>query len=278
MIYNKRAIKMDNILVVGNGFIANHLPYDKITDRIECSDKYINNILNKYKPTVLINCILKYNNINWCETHQSETYVANTVIPAILAHECDKLNIRLIQLGSCSIFSGKAPHIAGWKEDDLPNAKSYYSKTKASLDAIIGDLKNTTILRILMATSSMSHPNNLFNKILGYKQVLEEPNSVTFMDDFVRAISYTIEKQLLGIYHVVNDTPITHGMLLSEYQKYFPNFTYESILAEKLDTTISVLRSNCIISNKKFCDTGFSFTPVDIAIKDTVRKFVKNKL
>lgn len=271
---------MNNILVLGNGFVAKHLPYNKITERIECSDKQINNILNKYKPTILINCILKsgYNNIDWCETHKSESYIANTVIPAILAHECDKLNIHLIHIGSCSIFSGKAPHATGWKEDDFSNAKSYYSKTKASLDTIINGLKNVTILRILMATSSINHPRNLLNKILEYKQVLEEPNSITFMDDFVRAIDHTIKKQLRGIYHTVSDMPITHSMLLLEYQKYFPTFTYESISAEKLDTIIPIPRSNCIISNKKLCDAGFNFTPVDIAIKDTIKKFVKNKL
>jgi 3,5-epimerase/4-reductase len=286
---------MKKILVLGAGFIASHLPYDKITDRVYASEENIFGLLNKYKPEVLINTIGKTGrpNIDECEKKQTETYIANTVIPAILADQCDRLGIHMIHMGSGCVFSSQSPHIktsfatpinnftkalhndTGWTEKDTPNPVSYYGKTKAALDAIISGLKNITILRLRMPVSSADHPRNLLNKLLQYPKVLEEPNSMTFMDDLVRAVEFVIDRELKGIYNVVSTLPITHSVLLDEYNKYIPHI-YKKITVKDLDKMVIAQRSNCILSNTKLFMAGFNFKQTNIAIEETVKAFAGN--
>ena len=119
------------IYTLGNGFVSEHLPYSKITNRLDCSSKHIENMIDIHKPDVIINCIGKTGrpNIDQCEFQQSETAIANTVLPILLADTCEKHSIHLIQIGSGCIYFGESPNIT-WKEENFANPKSFYSKTK----------------------------------------------------------------------------------------------------------------------------------------------------
>ena len=131
------------VLTLGNGFVANHLNYSICEDRVLPDSKQISNILDKYKPDVIVNCVGKTGrpNVDWCELHKEETATANIAIPVLLAEECAKRSIYMIQIGSGCIFFGPSPNKepirkydiiigdppmkdAGWKEDDFANPKS----------------------------------------------------------------------------------------------------------------------------------------------------------
>lgn len=281
-----------NILSLGEGFISEHLPYWIITDRLEVSSSSISNMLDKHKPDVLINCIGKTGrpNIDWCESHQEDTANINAALPILLATECNRRGIHLIQVGSGCVFFGPSPgsyygmpswaphhHVEpGWKEDDWANPKSFYSKTKYACDLILNQLPNITTLRIRMPISTRDTPRNLINKLRGYRQIIDIPNSVTFMSDFVRCVAWAAENRITGPFHVVNPEPLTAVRIMREYQKYVPDHKFEVMTEEELDSQTAAKRSNCILSTQKLTEAGFQMTPTGPALIECMREYVGN--
>jgi UDP-glucose 4,6-dehydratase len=279
------------ILTLGKGFIAEHLPYPIISDRLEISEKYIETILGLYQPDVIINCIGKTGrpNIDWCESHKEETACINTSLPIVLATVCEKKAIHFIHIGSGCIFFGESPNTIliqngndtykqdlGWKENDFANPKSFYSRTKYAADLVLSEMKNVAVLRIRMPISDRNTQRNFINKIRGYNKLIDIPNSVTFMDDLVKMIDWTITKQKTGIYHVVNPQPLSAVRIMNEFKKYIPDHSFEIIDEKALDNLTIAKRSNCILNGYKLRDEGFFMTPSEEALKNCMERYVKN--
>ena len=290
---------------IGGGFVADHLPYERINERINNFDD-IFYYLDYHKPDVLVNCIGKTGrpNVDWCESHKEETAFANIAVPVMLAEKCKIHDIHLIQIGSGCIYFGESSHKnmhltekygntikpedpnyfygafeladAGWKETDFANPQSFYSKTKYACDLALGEMDHVTTLRIRMPISSKNTPRNFINKIRGYKQVIDIPNSVTFMGDLASCIDWVARNGKTGIYHVTNPEPVTAARVMREYQKYVPEHNFEVITEEQLDKLTVAKRSNCIINSDKLKNAGFQMTPSEEALKICMAEYVKN--
>lgn len=282
------------VFTIGAGFVADHLPYPNIKKRLPLADDWIDSILSAYEPDVLINCIGKTGrpNVDWCESHKDDTMNANVTIPLLLSDVCKRNNIHLIQIGSGCIYFGESPnkryivdsssHVghrveeAGWKETDFANPKSFYSKTKYSCDLMLGQLDHVTTLRIRMPVSEKDTPRNLINKLRGYKQVIDIPNSMTFMSDLVRCIDWAVQTRPGGIFHVANPQPLTAARIMKEYQKYVPSHSFEYIDERQLDAMTTAKRSNCILNTDKLREAGFKMTDAEEALTNCMAKYVEN--
>ncbi len=274
------------IMSIGAGFVSEHLPYENIVKERILGQNSVNLILEQYKPDVLVNCIGKTGrpNVDWCESHKEETAFANTAVPIMLAEGCKRAGVHLIQIGSGCIYFGPSPYRGerpgaddpGWREDDFANPKSFYSKTKYACDLALGGMDNVATLRIRMPISSQNTSRNFINKVRGYKQVIDIPNSVTFMDDLVRCVDWAARNRVAGLYHVTNPEPITAAEVMREYQKYVPEHTFEVITEAQLDGLTVAKRSNCIINSDKLKRAGFIMTPSEIALKRCMADYAKN--
>ena len=286
------------ISIAGAGFVSDHLPYPKIGTRFDLSTKQIETTINADRPDVLINCIGKTGrpNVDWCEVNKEETASSNVALPILLAEVCAKRSIHLIQIGSGCIYFGESPHLVcdsckcgdqcfceradlidtGWKEEDFANPKSFYSKTKYACDLVLGQMSHVTTLRIRMPISTQNNPRNFINKVRGYKQVIDIPNSVTFMDDLTRCIDWVAKGSHTGVYHVTNPQPLSAADVMREYQKHDPSHHFEIINEEQLDKLTVAKRSNCILNSDKLRKEGFYMTPTKSALTDCLAKYVKN--
>lgn len=281
------------VLTLGKGFVSDHLSYERYTDKLFVNDLYktFESVINKYKPDTIINCIGRVgtSNIDWCESNKEDTYLTNVTLPSILANICAKHNIHFIQIGSGCIYFGRSPNYdirvfknsdfqpeKGWKEKDDANPKSFYSKTKYACDLTIGSLKNVTTLRIRMPISTKNNPRNFINKIRGYNKIIDIPNSVTFMDDFVRCVDWIIKKQKTGIFHVTNPEPISAAQTMIEYQKYDPNHKFDIISEAELDKITIAKRSNCILNTDKLSKAGFHMSSSNESLKKCMADYIKN--
>jgi len=280
------------ICTIGNGFVASHLNYEMIDTRLETDSKAIANVLDKYKPDVLINCIGKTGrpNIDWCESHKEETAAINTALPILLAEECAKKSIHMIHIGSGCIFFGESPNYMyigmtgapgvkcelGWKEDDFANPKSHYSKAKYACDLVLGNMDNVTTLRIRMPISSVNNQRNIINKLRGYSQIIDIKNSMTFMDDLVRCIDWVAKEKHTGIFHVTNPQPITAAQIMNEYKKYVPSHNFSIIDEGELDKLTLAKRSNCILDTSKLNNKGFYMTNSEEALTKCMSEYIKN--
>lgn len=282
------------VLTLGAGFVADHLPYEKITDRIAMDldvrtahDKvFITSMLQRHKPDVLINCLGKTGrpNVDWCESHKEETALINTALPIALAEACAKQGTHLIQIGSGCVYFGPSHYKGhtsyavdpGWREDDFANPLSFYSKTKYACDLMLGSMPHVTTLRIRMPVSDKDVPRNLINKLRGYKQVIDIPNSMTFMSDLTRCIEWAATNRPGGIYHVVNPEPLTAARIMQEYQKYVPEHQFEVITEGQLDQMTIAKRSNCILNGDKLRAAGFRMSNSEEELAKCMAEYVKD--
>lgn len=297
------------VITLGGGFIADHLPYENINWKIRPNEDDVYYVINSLgnNPSIVINCIGKTGrpNVDWCESHKAETYEANVVIPLMIAKFCEKRGIRMIHIGSGCIYFGESPHKndwlterhdntikpedpnyfygafeladAGWKETDFANPQSYYSKTKYACDLALGQMPHVITLRIRMPISDRDVPRNLINKLKGYSQLIDIPNSMTFMDDFTRCVQWSVKNELPGIYHVVNPGALTAVEIMQEYQKYVPNHTFSTITEEQLGTLTTAKRSNCILNADKLQQAGFTMTPAKEALQLCMKNYFVRK-
>lgn len=281
------------IMTLGNGFVADHLPYEKIPAHIEIDWQKTRALFSQYRPQVLINCIGKTGrpNIDWCESHKSATAESNVAVPLLLADLCEKFDTHLINIGSGCVYSGQSPNVfqseclppltlgeftdVGWKETDFANPKSFYSKTKYSCDLSLGQMRHVTTLRIRMPISDKNVPRNLINKLRGYSKVIDIPNSVTFMDDLVRCVDWAATNGPGGIWHVTNPQPLTAARIMTEYQKHNPNHVFEIIDEQQLDQLTKAKRSNCILNTEKLQSAGFNMSNSEEALTKCMAKYME---
>lgn len=280
------------IISIGAGFVSEHLPYEKISKRIY-SLYDVHSMLEECKPDVIINCIGKTGrpNVDWCESHKEETAFANTALPIMLADACKSFGVHLIQIGSGCIYFGPSPNAKrvfdvedeeymdwepGWKEDDFANPKSFYSKSKYACDLMLGGMSHVTTLRIRMPISTRNTERNLINKLRGYKQVIDIPNSVTFMDDLTRCIDWVVKERNGGVFHVTNPQPLTAARIMKEYQKYVPDHKFEIITEAQLDKLTTAKRSNCILNTEKLNKAGFKMTDTEEALTRCMAEYARS--
>lgn len=283
---------MKKVITIGNGFIANHLPYQILQNKLSSDQNSIITFIDKYKPDVIVNAIgfCGVPNVDQCEIEKDRTYIANTVLPMLLATECKNHSIKMIHIGSGCIYFGESPYSyhekgwnkptrdLGWREDNFANPKSFYSKTKYATDLILGEMNHVTTLRIRMPISSKNTPRNLINKLKNYQQIINIPNSITFMDDLIRCIDWFINEKFneSGIFHVTNPQPLTAVQIMQEYQKYIKNHTFDIINEYQLDKLTNAKRSNCILDSTKLEKTGFKMTPSVEALETCMSTYIKN--
>lgn len=284
------------ILTLGKGFVSDHLPYEKILDKIYVDYKDLDHLLSKQSPDVIVNCIGRTGrpNVDWCENNREDTLMSNVILPAMIADWCGVHGVHLIQLSSGCIYFGDSPHKewtnvddgnfslggfevdTGWQETDFANPKSYYSKTKYACDLLLAEMPHVTTLRLRMPVSTKNDPRNFINKIRGYDKVINIPNSMTMMDDLVRCIDWAAKESKMGIYHVANPDPMTAAQVMREYQKYRPEHKFEIINEKQLDAMTVAKRSNCILNTEKLNSAGFFMTPSKEALETCMAAYIKN--
>jgi len=103
------------------------------------------------------------------------------------------------------------------------------------------------ILRIRIPLDNRPHPKNILTKLIKYGRVIDIPNSVTYLPDFLKALRHLLKIKAYGIFNTVNKYGLRYPDLLEVYKKYVPDFTYTVIDYKKL----GLVRTNLVMSVKK---------------------------
>jgi glucose-1-phosphate thymidylyltransferase len=274
------------ILIFGKGFIGSRLAHewpDAILSSARIDDRVaVSKALDEHKPDAVVNAAGKTGrpNVDWCETHQAETYAANVVGPLTLADECGKRGVYLLHLASGCVFYGASPQPGGWRENDFANPVSFYSRTKSAADLVLEKMANVGIVRLRMPIDKFSNERNLIDKLAGYKQVIDVENSVTVIDDLVAVCRALISAKGQGVFHAVNPGTLKHRELLELYRLYVePGHVCEWISEGELITRglAKAKRSNCILASTRLKELGIEMRPIDVAIVDTMVKYAAAK-
>lgn len=239
--------------------------------------------LEKEKPDVVINAAGKTGkpNVDWCEHHKMETLRANVTGPLILVEECERVGAKLVHMSSGCIYEGDRISSAvgglrgvgngGFTEEDRPNFfGSFYALTKAWSEQALKDFP-VLQLRVRMPFDGSTHPRTLIGKILKYPRVLDEPNSITYVPDFIEAAKILIQKGKTGIYNVTNPGAISAYDIMTMYKEIVdPTHTFERLTLEHLGEVVKAGRSNCMLNTKKLEDEGIILRPIKEAVEEAL--------
>ncbi len=270
---------MTKILIFGGtGYLGGKLKEiypDAHTPNVDIADPVsVRAVFDDVKPDIVINAAGKTGkpNVDWCEDHKEETLRANVTGPLVLLEECMKRNVYFVHIGSGCIFTG--PKTGGYTEEDEPNfTGSFYSLTKAMSDRLLKPFP-VLQLRIRMPFDGTTSSRNLLTKLRGYKRVLDEKNSITYMPDFFEALKKLVEKRAVGIFNVVNPGTVSPYDIMVRYKKEVdPTHEFERLTVEQLSDVVKAARSNCELSGEKLAKEGIVMRPSAEAITEAFAGF-----
>ncbi len=267
------------ILILGKGFIGTRLREELDSEFFESPISTLTDaeqIISRFNPKILINCIgYTGRNVDECEVEKDRALLANTFVPIILGEACLRRNIKLVHISSGCIYSYDYSKDKPIEEDRPADFLGlYYSRTKIyaekALEVILRKFP-VLIVRIRIPLDNRRHPKNLLAKLINYKKVIDIPNSVTYIPDFIKALKHLLKINATGIYNVVNKGVLRYPELMDVYKKYVPNFEYEKINFKKLN----LVRTNLILSTKKLEKSGFKVRDIHAVLDECVRGYLK---
>ncbi len=274
------------ILIIGNGFLGSRCaslwPGAILSSKIITSAKDVEDLLDEHKPDSVLNAagIVGKPNVDWCEDHQLETIVGNTILPIMIAQACQNKGVYLLHMGTGCIYYGYSSDPNGWKEGEPANPSAVYTKTKYAADLALSTLPNIGIARIRMPIDYKPSPANLIDKIASFPRVIDVINSVTVVEDMVGVFKQLLEQQASGIFHVTNPGAIKHKEILAMYNEIVdPNHTNEWISEQELVASglAKKTRSNNILQSGNLAKLGIEMREVHEAVRDTLIKYAELK-
>jgi len=265
-----------SILVMGaDGYIGNRLREEMpeasfSNDKIYTLDDAQREVA-KFNPTILINCIgYTGTTVEDCELNQDKTLMCNTYVPLLLAEVCLRNKIKFVHISSGCLYHFDYFKDLDIEEEDIPDFLDlYYCRSKIYSEAALSALLDEhpfLILRFRIPLDNRDHPKNLLTKLIKYKQVIDIPNSVSYVPDFINAMKHLINVEANGIYNIVNKGGLRYPELMEVYKKYVPDFEYRVIEYEQLN----LIRTNLILSIKKLEATGFVMRDIHDVLEEAV--------
>ena len=181
--------------------------------QLDISDhKRVSDLIDQEKPNIVINCAGR-NDIDFLENNPEKAKSINSISPEIIAKKCQQNNSRLIHISTDSVFDGKR---GMYSENDLPNPKNVYAKTKLEGEKrVINQCNDSVIIRTNFYGIDSSQ-KYLFNKmleklkqkqdIIGFDDVYFTPLSV---ENLAEQIIDVVFSDFKGIIHLGSDEKIS---------------------------------------------------------------------
>lgn len=268
------------ILIFGKGFIGSRLKEAfncNVSNRKIISFTDAQEEINKYRPKIIINCIgyTGRNNVDECELARNKTLFSNSFVPLILAEIALRHKIKLVHISSGCIYHydyAKDHPVSEGKTPDYFNL--FYSRTKIYAERaleVLCNKYNILVVRIRVPLDNRPHPRNILTKLIKYKKVIDVPNSLVYIPDFLKALKYLISLDTRGVYNVVNKGSLRYPKLLDAYKKHVPDFKYKIVNNAELNLE----RTNLILSIKKLEKTGFRMRHINEVLEECVKNYIK---
>jgi dTDP-4-dehydrorhamnose reductase len=229
----------DKVLILGSAGLIGHQVYNYLKDsnnyelhNISCrnkiqddtilldvrDEKIFIDTITSIRPKYIVNCIGIL--INDSDVDPEKSIFLNSYMPHRLTRLADKINAKLIHISTDCVFSGdkKEPYI----ETDEKDGRGIYAKTKG-LGEVIND-RHLTLRTSVVGPELKKDGEELFhwfmnqsNSVSGYTKAIW--SGVTTIE-LAKAVRWSIDNNVTGLYHVTNNSSISKYDLLQLFQKY----------------------------------------------------------
>lgn len=220
-------------------------------------------VVTELRPDFIVNCI-------GILIHGSSNVENAIYLNAYLPHQLKKISknigAKLIHISTDCVFSGDK---GGYIESDVKDGKGVYSQTK-----ILGEIEdgaNLTLRTSIIGPELKDNGEGIFHwfmsqsgDISGFTKAIW--SGVTTIE-LAKAVKWSIESDITGLYHVTNNSSISKYELLKLFQKH-----------TKKDIDIKPVDGNNV--DKGFIDTrllmNYKIPSYDQMISDMVNFIVSN--
>jgi dTDP-4-dehydrorhamnose reductase len=165
----------------------------------------------EFRPDYLFH-LGAYTDLEYCETHQDNTYATNTMAVENAVYIANKLTIPLLYISTAGIFDGSKDTFDDW---DQPNPKGHYARSKYAGEVFV----QTNCVRHLicragwMMGSGPKKDKKFIQKIMrqikeGRKELFvvnDKLGTPTYTHDFARNVKVLLRKEYWGLYNMVCD-------------------------------------------------------------------------
>jgi dTDP-4-dehydrorhamnose reductase len=208
--------------------------------------------LDKIKPTYVLNAAgaIGRPNVDWCERNRVATTRINVIGMLNLCELANERGIHLTNFSTGCIYTYDDEHPVGGKpftEESVPNFdSSIYSLGKAYVERLARDTYPQVLtLRFRLPIGDDLGPRNFITKITRYAKVVNVPNSVTVLSEYLPISIKAAERKLTGVYNFTNPGVISHNEVLTLYKQYIdPSFTWVNFSVEEQNRILACPRSN----------------------------------
>lgn len=243
------------------------IPWDR--EDIDITDKeLITRKIKELSPAVIINAAA-YNAVDKCEDDEKEAELAvrlNTLAPGYLAEAAIETDALLIHYSSDYVFDGKVK--AGYDETAATKPLQKYGKTKADGEQELISRSGKRLRWYLIRTSKLFGPKgeseaskpsffDLMIKVSQEKTELDVVNSelscFTYTPDLAAATKRLIDEDYgYGIYHIVNEGPVTWYKAAKELFKLAGIKTHVNAVSSKKYARPAKRPRSSVLLNTKF--------------------------
>ena len=261
-----------NYLKDSNNYELHNISYrNKIQDDTILLDvrdeKKIIDKITSISPQYIINCIGIL--ISGSNEDPENAIFLNSYLPHRLARLADKIDAKLIHISTDCVFSGdkRNPYV----ETDEKDGRGVYAKTKG-LGEVVNE-KHLTLRTSVVGPELKNDGEELFHwfmnqsgEIPGYTKAVWSGVTTT---ELAKAVKWSIDNNITGLYHVTNNSSISKYDLLQLFQKY-----------TKKDISIKPFDGKKV--DKSFIDTrlliDYKIPSYDQMISDMVSLITNNRL
>lgn len=239
--------------------------------------------LREQRPEFLINAAgyTGKPNVDACELDKANCLFGNAVLPARIAEACAAVDLPWGHVSSGCIYTGARADGSGFTEEDAPNFTfrqdncSFYSGTKALGEEVLEKYDNVFIWRLRIPFNHEDSPRNYLSKLMRYAKLLEADNSISQLDEFVRACLDCYRKRVpYGIYNVTNPGAVATSQVVQWIREELnPDRDFHFFDTEEnfMATAAKTPRSNCVLNSTKLAEAGISLTPVEQAVRTALQ-------
>jgi dTDP-4-dehydrorhamnose reductase len=163
----------------------------------------------EFKPDILFH-LGAYTDLEYCELHENETYITNTLSVENAVHISNYLDIPLLYISTAGIFDGKKDFYDDW---DQPNPLGHYARSKYFGERYVIEHANTYLICRAgwMMGGGPKKDKKFVNKLMkqikaGEKELFivnDKLGTPTYTHDFAKNVKMLLETKYWGLYNMV---------------------------------------------------------------------------
>ena len=191
--------------------------------------------------------------IEWCETHEQDTYHINYQNMIDIMKLTNTLQIHCTIFGSGYVYNGDKNI---YSEEDIPNyTDKIYCKWRCELEKHVNFFNNVLYLRIMYPITFDGNNKCFLTKMLKRLNTVHSTKlSLTIVPSLFPKIALLCEKNTIGIFNFVNRGSISLCELLDMYSIYKSHVDYKIIAVSDKGYELNTDKLNNILKIENIYD------------------------